>query len=139
VVLVSQVLFAVSAAIVLGLGTLHLAFTFSGNRFDPRDTELLARMKEVSPFISRQTTIWRAGQGFHVSHSLGAMLFGLVYLYFALEPTHFLFGSYFLLGLGLVYLLLMVVLARQYWFSVPFRGVSVSLAAYVGAMLASAA
>ena len=53
-VLVSQVLFAVSAGIVLALGSLHLAFTFSGNRFEPRDTELLARMKEVSPFISRR-------------------------------------------------------------------------------------
>ena len=138
-VLVSQALFAVSAVIVLVLGTLHLAFTFSGNRFDPRDTELLARMKQVSPYITRQTTIWRVAQGFHASHSLGAMLFGLLYLYLALEPTRFLLGSYFLLGLGLVYLLAMVVLARRYWFSVPFRGVSLSFLAYLGAVLASAA
>jgi hypothetical protein len=92
--LVSQVLFAVSAAIVLILGTLHLTFTFRGQRFDPRNAELLVPMKEVCPFITRQTTIWRAGQGFHASHSFGAMLFGLVYLYLALEPTHFLLGSY---------------------------------------------
>ena len=138
-VLVSQVLFAVSAGIVLALGSLHLAFTFSGNRFEPRDTELLARMKEVSPFISRRTTMWRSGQGFHVSHSLGAMLFGLVYLYLALEPTHFLLGSYFLLGLGLAYLFVMVVAARRYWFSVPFRGVTISFLAYLCAVLASAA
>lgn len=136
---VSQGLFAVSAIVVLVLGALHLAFTFSGNRFDPRDAELLARMKEVSPFISRQTTIWRAGQGFHTSHSLGAILFGLVYLYLALEPTHFLLRSYFLLGLGLLYLLAMVALARQYWFSVPFRGISISLVAYLCAVLANAA
>jgi hypothetical protein len=139
VVLVSQGLFAVSAAIVLVLGTLHLAFTFRGKRFDPRDAELLARMKEVSPFITRQTTIWRAGQGFHASHSFGAMLFGLVYLYLALEPTHFLLGSRFLLSLGLVYLLAMVVLARRYWFSIPFHGVSLSCIAYAGALVASAA
>ncbi len=75
---VSQGLFAISAAIVLVLGSLHLAFTFSGRRFDPRDADLLARMKEVSPFITRQTTIWRAGQGFHASHSFGAMLFATV-------------------------------------------------------------
>jgi hypothetical protein len=95
-------------------------------------------MKEVSPFITRQTTIWRAGQGFHASHSFG-MLFGLVYLYLAFVPSHFLFGSYFLLGLGLVYLLAMAVLARRYWFSIPFRGVNLSCVLYVGAWLASAA
>jgi hypothetical protein len=66
-------------------------------------------------------------------------LFGLVYLYLALEPTHFLLSSYFLLGLGLVYLLVMVAVARKYWFSVPFRGVTFSLLAYLGAVLASAA
>ena len=71
--------------------------------------------------------------------STRAMLFGLVYLYLALEPTHFLLGSYFLLGLGLVYLLAMVVLARRYWFSIPFRGVSLSCIAYAGALVASAA
>ena len=96
-------------------------------------------MKEVSPYISRQTTIWLAGQGFHASHSFGAMLFGPVYLYLAIEPSHFLLGSYFLLGVGLVYLLAMAVLARRYWFSIPFRGVSLSCVSYVGAWLASAA
>ena len=136
---VSQGLFAISAAIVLVLGTLHLALTFRGGRFDPRDAELLARMKEVSPSITRQTTIWRAGQGFHASHSLGAMLFGLVYLYLAFEPTHFLLGSRFLLGLGLLYLLAMVVLARRFWFSIPFRGVSLACMAYAGALVAMAA
>jgi hypothetical protein len=136
---VSQGLFAVSAAIVFVLGSLHLAFTFSGKRFDPRDADLLARMKEVSPFITRQTTIWRAGQGFHASHSFGAMLFGLVYFYLALEPSHFLLGSYFLLSVGLVYLLAMALLARRYWFSIPFRGVSLSCISYVAAWLASAA
>lgn len=132
-VLVSQVLFASSAAIVFVLGTLHLVFTYRGKRFEPRDAALLVRMKEVSPYISRQTTIWRAGQGFHASHSFGAMLFGLVYAYLALEPSRFLLSSPFLLGLGLLYLAAMTVLARTYWFSVPLRGVSLSCALYVGA------
>lgn len=136
---VTQILFATSASIVLVLGTLHLVLTFRSRRFEPRDAALLARMKEVSPAISRQTTLWRAGQGFHASHSLGAMLFGLVYLYLAFEPSHFLSGSRFLLGLGLAYLVAMAVLAHRYWFRVPFRGVSLSLAAYVAGWIASAA
>jgi len=137
VVLVSQVLFAASAAVVLVLGTLHLVFTLHGTRFEPRDAALLAGMKEVSPFISRQTTIWRAGQGFHASHSFGAMLFGLVYAYLALEPSRLLLNSTFLLGLGLVYLAAMTFLARRCWFSVPFRGIGLACMLYVGAWVAA--
>lgn len=78
-------LIAASAAIPFLLGTLHLVFTFSGERLFPRDASLIERMKEGSPRISRQTSVWRASLGFHASHSLGAMLFGLIYLYFAVQ------------------------------------------------------
>ena len=78
-------LIAASAAIPFLLGTLHLVFTFSGERLFPRDASLIERMKEGSPRISRQTSVWRASFGFHASHSLGAMLFGLIYLYFAVQ------------------------------------------------------
>ena len=47
--------------------------------------------------------MWRAGIGFHASHSAGAMLFSLAYAYLALEPTQLLFKSPFLLTLGLAY------------------------------------
>jgi hypothetical protein len=126
----TQVLLAASAAIVFMLGTLHLVFTFSGPRFHPRDADLAARMKEVSPYITRQTTIWRAGLGFHVSHSLGAMLFGLAYGYLALEPAHFLGGALFLQVLGLVYQLCLVALAWRYWFKIPLRGVGLACVLY---------
>lgn len=89
--------------------------------------------------ISKQTTIRPAGQGFRASHSFCAMLIGLVYLYLALEPSHFLLESHFLLGLGLVYLLAMLVVARRYWFHIPLCGVSLSCFAYVGAPVANAA
>lgn len=125
-----SLLIALSAAILLLLGSAHLFFTFHGNKFDPRDLSLKARLMEVSPVISRQTTLWRAGIGFHASHSLGAMLFGLVYAYLALLHSAFLFESWFLLGLGLLTLAGYTVLARRYWFSVPLRGVSVATVLY---------
>ncbi len=46
---------------------------------------------------------------------------------------------HFLLGLGLAYLLAMLVVARRCWFSIPFRGVGFSCVAYAGALVANAA
>ena len=128
---------AASAAIVLLLGALHLLFTFRGERFFPRDPALTEKMKEVSPKISRRTTMWNAGIGFHASHSLGAILFGSVYGYLALARGAVLFGSIFLLGLGLLYLAAMTVLAKKFWFVVPYRGMAFALLLYLAGLAAS--
>nr|WP_316638718.1 hypothetical protein [uncultured Roseateles sp.] len=132
---IAALLLAGAAAIVLLLGSLHLVFTFVGQRFHPRDAVLMTRLQEVSPRITRQTTMWRSGLGFHASHSLGAMLFGLSHLYLALEPERFVFRSPLLLGLGMSYLLAMLVLARRYWFSVPQWGLALATLLYAAALL----
>jgi len=124
-------LFIVASATVVGLlGGLHLLFTFRGNKFDPRDAALTDALRSVSPIISRQTTMARAAKGFHASHSLGALLFALVYGYLALVHPGFLRQSTFLLVLGMATLLCYVALARRYWFSVPFRGIALANVLY---------
>ena len=128
-------LIAASAAVVLVLGVMHLVLTFRGPKFDPRDPELKARMMAVSPVISRQTTMWRAWIGFNASHAYGAMLFGAVWAYLALAHPAFLFQSVFLLALGLLLLVAYAVLARVYWFSVPFRGILLATVLYVMGLL----
>jgi hypothetical protein len=132
----ATILLSASASIVLVLAGLHLLYTFRGPKLFPRDRALLEKMREVPLVISRQTTIWRAGVGFHASHSFGALLFGALYLYLALESTHFLARSPFLLGLGGAYLLGMAVLARLYWFNIPFAGISAALVLYAAAAFA---
>jgi hypothetical protein len=127
-------LIGASAAIVLLLGLTHLLFTFRGPAFMPRDRALKARMEEVAPVISRETTIWRAWVGFNASHSFGAILFGAVWGYLALVHEAFLFGSGFLLVLGLLLLCGYVFLAKRYWFSTPFRGILLALVLYVAAL-----
>lgn len=123
-------LIALSAAILLLLGSAHLLFTFRGNKFDPRNAELKAGMMAVSPVISQQMTMWQAWIGFNYSHSFGAMLFGLVYGYLALLHPVFLFQSWFLLALGLLLLLACVIVGRIYWFSTPLRGILLSAVLY---------
>ena len=128
-------LIAVSAAVILLLGLLHLLYTFYGPKLLPRDPDLLARMREVSPVITRQTTMWKCWVGFNASHSLGAILFGVVYGYLSLVHAAFLFQSTFLLLFGLALLLGYVFLAKTYWFSVPFRGVLLATVVYAAALL----
>lgn len=128
-------LIAASAAILLLLGLIHLVYTFRGTKLHPRDAALLARLKEVSPVITRETTMWKAWIGFNASHSYGAMLFGLVYGYLALVHAAFLFQSTFLLLIGLLLLAGYALLGKVYWFSVPFRGIVLSASFYVAALI----
>ena len=120
---ISPLLVAASAAIVLLLGLIHLLYTFHGPKLLPRDPELRTRMQDVSPVITRQTTMWRTWIGFNASHGFGLILFGAVYGYLSLVHSAFLFQSTFLLSLGLLLLLGYVFLAQRYFFRTPFLGI----------------
>jgi hypothetical protein len=130
-----SLLIAASAAVIFALGSLHLWYTFVGDKLHPRDANLRARLEQASPVLTRQTTMWKAWVGFNASHSYGAMLFGAVYGYLALVHGVFLFQSWFLLGLGLLLLVGYAILGRLYWFSVPFRGIVLATAFYVVALV----
>ena len=130
----ARLLILASALIVFLLGSVHMAYTYFTGKFDPRDPELKARLEAVSPVITRQTTFWRAGIGFHASHSAGVMFFGVLYAWLAIVQPVLLFQSPFLAGLGLLLLVHWLVLARLYWFSIPFRGIALALVLYVSGM-----
>ena len=130
-------LVAASAAIILLLGLVHLLYTFRGSKLHPRDSNLEASMREVSPVLTRETTMWKAWVGFNASHSFGAILFGLVYGYLAVAHSPLLLQSPFLLLLGLCLLAGYVFLGKVYWFSIPFRGIVLSSALYIAALVAT--
>jgi hypothetical protein len=132
-------LVAASAAVILLLGLTHLLYTFHGTKLHPRDPQLTAALKEVSPVISRQTTMWKVWIGFNASHGLGAILFGAVYGYLAVVHGAFLFQSEFLLGLGLLLLVGYAFLGKLYWFSTPFRGIVLAMLLYLGGLIAASA
>jgi hypothetical protein len=127
-----------SAAIVAAFGSLHLFHTFRGRMLYPRDDELLESMRRTAPRITRETTMWRAWVGFNATHSMSLILFGLFYGYLALAAPTLLFTSWFLRLLGLATLVAFVVLARRYFFSVPFKGVVVAAALYAGGLIVAA-
>ena len=129
--MLANILVGLSALIITLLGSAHLVFTFSGPKLLPRYPALTSQMKRVSPRISDQTTMWRAWIGFNASHSMGAILFGLVFGYLALVHPTLLFGSTFLSVVGFLMLTGLLALARRYWFSTPFRGIAIALGCYI--------
>lgn len=132
-------LVAASAATVLLLGLTHLLHTFYGPKLLPRDRELQARMQQVSPVITRQTTMWKGWVGFNASHSYGLILFGAVYGYLALAHSDFLFQSVFLLSLGLILLFGYVFLAKRYFFRIPLLGALLATFLYALGIIVSGA
>lgn len=72
---IASSLVAASAVILLLLGLAHLLFTFHGTKLLPRDLDLQRRMQEVSPVITRQTTMWKTWIGFNVRGVMRATVF----------------------------------------------------------------
>ena len=133
--MIPRILISACAAIILYFGCVHLELTFFTDQLTPVDGQLETAMKHVAAHISSETTMWKTWVGFNVSHSMGLMLFGLIYGYLTLYRWDVLQKSYFLAGPGLVVLVSYVVLARVFWFSGPLIGVSVATLLYVAGLI----
>ncbi|MGC2259872.1 MAG: hypothetical protein WA594_16305, partial [Candidatus Sulfotelmatobacter sp.] len=116
----------------------HLVYTFWGPNLTPRDPALQISMSQISPVITKETSMWRTWVGFNASHhSMGLILFGLVFGYLALAHSQLLFQSPFLLAVGLAVLVGFVVLCKLYFFRAPLIGISISLACFVASIALS--
>lgn len=133
----AKLLMVLSASIILTLGVVHLVYTFWGPMLTPRDPALRISMSQTSPVITNETTMWRCWVGFNASHSMGLILFGLLFGFLALAHDQLLFRSSFLLGLGLAMLGGYVVLCKVSFFSGPLTGVSIAMACYVASIVLS--
>ena len=129
----AQVLLIMGASIFGILGTIHLLYTLFTNKFEAYDSSVTEAMKGTSPILTKETSVWDAWVGFNASHSLGAMLVAAVYIplstsYFNIIQQSAWF-SFLPVLIGLSYL----VLAKKYWFKIPFFGVLVSSICFVAA------
>lgn len=106
-----------SVFILLGAG--HAALMLFSRKFEPRDPNLLAQLKSSRAGLSNTGNLWTGIKGFHLSHSLGLVLFGWFYITLAVESPGVLRSSLSLnLGLFLIPVTY-VYLAHRYWFSLP--------------------
>src|SRR3712207_3317830 len=131
----ATVLMVASAAIFLFIGALHLHGTLFTSDLSPRDPALQKSMAEVSPVETEKTTMWRCWVGFNVGFSMGAMLYGLIYGFLAIVHGSLLFGSPYLLVVGLLMAGGYCALSKAYLFSIPFILTGISLACYVASII----
>ena len=130
-----QILIIIGASIFGMLGTVHLFYTFFTNKFEAYDSSVTEAMKETSPILTKETTVWSAWMGFNASHSIGAMLVAGFYIpltmfYFSVIQQSVWF-SVLPVMIGLSYL----ILAKQYWFKIPFIGILISTICFTGAAI----
>ena len=100
--MVVAILLTIGSVTIGVLGLVHLVYTFRTDKFEPRDENLGLRLREISPVLTSETTMWKAWVGFNASHSLGALLFAAVFGYLSMFELDFLLSSPFLVALSLV-------------------------------------
>lgn len=137
--MLATVLMVASAAILFVAGVLHLEATYFDSDLLPRDPALQKRMREISPVVTEETDMWRCWIGFNAGLSMGFMLYGLIYGFLAIAHSSLLFGSPYLLVVGLLIVGGYVALSKAYMFSFPLVITGVSLACYVASIIVSLA
>ncbi len=127
-----QVLLIIGAVIFGILGTIHLIYTFFSNKFNAFDKTVTKAMKNTSPILTKETTMWDAWVGFNASHSLGAILVTVFYVPLAVTNMAFIRESLWFSVLPVIIGLVYLVLAKRYWFKIPFFGILVSTICFIG-------
>jgi hypothetical protein len=124
------------------LGFLHALYTFLDirrpRRLVPQEPSVALAMAESPVRLARGgTTMWRAWVGFNFSHSLGAILFGMLCIGAGLVLGTMILSAWILFVLVLI-ALVYVGLSILYWFRIPTMGITLATACLVIAWLAYA-
>jgi len=133
--MVVKLLWLTGAAIFLILGTIHLLYTFFTNKFDARNKDVTQTMKDTSPVLTRDTTMWKAWIGFNASHSAGAIFFGLINSILVLQYFSVIQHSLLLHLLNIITAMFYLWLGKKYWFKIPFTGILVSTICFIAATI----
>jgi hypothetical protein len=121
------------------LGILHALYTFldirEPRRLVPQEPSVALAMAESPVRLARGgTTMWRAWVGFNFSHSLGAMLFGMLCAGAGLVLGTLVLPAWILFVLVLI-ALIYVGLSVLYWFRIPTMGITLATVCLVIAWL----
>ncbi len=114
------------------LGTLHLLYSLldlaEPKRFAPNEAGLLETMKNTRIRMAKNArNFWLSYMGFHLSHSLGLILFSAVYISLSFVEPAVIFSAplaTIMIGVGVIY----AVLSHFFWFSIPLIGSTLATA-----------
>ncbi len=127
-----QVLLIAGAAIFGILGIVHLIYTFFSNKFNALDHNVTHAMKQTSPLLTQETSMWNAWVGFNASHSLGAILIAAFYVPLAINDMELIRENLWFSILPVVIGLSYLALAKKYWFKKPFISILIATICFIG-------
>jgi len=125
----------IGASIIGLLGFVHLIYTFFTDNFNPYSPDVTSAMKSTTVTITKETTIWYAWVGFNASHSLGAIIFAAIYLPLAFSHIEFIANNSWFAILPSIVSISYLLLAKSYWFKIPFFGFLISTLCFVSAFV----
>ena len=124
-------LIVTASIIYLVLGLSHIFLTLFTKVFEPIDPEVFALNKSSYGKITSKTSLWNSGIGFHLSHSLGFLIFGSFYISIATENPELILSSD-VFGLALIIVpITYLYLSIKYWFILPTIGLTISCVSYI--------
>lgn len=133
--MISEVLFICGTLPFILLGTAHILFNLidlkNPSKIVPVKEEITELMKSNFLKITKETTIWKAWVGFNISHGIGALFFGTIYMILAATDYSFLKNNTFLIFLAQFVSLIYFVLAVKYWFRIPVIGTLFGLICFI--------
>jgi len=133
--MLEQVLLIAGASIFALLGLIHLFYTFFSHKFNAFDPAVTQAMKNTSPVLTKETSMWAAWVGFNASHSLGALLVAAFYIPMAASHMALIQQSLWFSLLPSITGVSYLILAKKYWFKIPFVGILISTICFVLAFI----
>jgi hypothetical protein len=132
----SRYLFLAGALPFLFLGTVHARETplrpSDRKGLTPSDPALIESMKTSALLLTRRTDMWLAWVGFNLSHSVGAIAFGLFVVAIGRSTESFASQAAFCVPLATLVAAAYVGIGLKYWFRSPNAGLAIALACFVG-------
>lgn len=130
-IMLAKHLWQIGSLILVTLGSIHLFYTFFTNKFSSQNENVIAEMKNSSPVLTNETSMWKAWIGFNASHSSGAIFIGVLNFYLATKFYSTFQSEQFFFVFNILTIIFYVWLAKRYWFSKPFIGILIALACYI--------
>ena len=135
----SRVLFIAGACPFILLGAAHaLATPFRVDErkgLSPYDPGLAEQMARATVRLTRRTDMWRAWVGFNLSHSLGAVAFGLLVVLAGRSEASFAAEGSVFAPVALLVSSVYLALAVKYWFRTPIMGCALSAALFLASLV----
>ena len=135
----SKLLFIAGTIPFIFLGAIHVVYTLidikTPRKLVPFDDNVRVLILKSTLRLTRQTTMWRAWLGFNISHGIGLLFFGLIYLVIAASDFGVLVHMTPLLYLAPLVALCYLILSIKYWFHIPAIGSAMGFACFVVAVI----